>query len=102
MPNLGKIFLFALIQLFVIKAVCNAVLPILKIDQQLLVFEESQENEESDDAFEVKFLDEYTDLNHTITVFHFIHLSPSKRDYSCYNAALYLGYKDQSFRPPCA
>ena len=102
MPNLGKVFLFAMIQLFVMKAVCTAVLPILKIDQQLLVWEESQENEESDDAFEVKFLDEYVDLNHAIAAFNFVNLSPSKRAYSCYNAALFIGHKNRSFRPPCA
>ena len=102
MPNLGKVLLFAMIQLFVMKAVCTAVLPILKIDQQLLVWEESQENEESDGAFEVKFLDEYIDLNHAITAFHIVNLNSSKGAYSCYNAALFIGHKNRSFRPPCA
>jgi hypothetical protein len=102
MPNLGKICLFALIQLFVLKVVCTSVLPILKFDQQLLVLEESQENEESDDSFEVKFSDEFMDLSEAIHIFNFIDLSPSKKAYASYLAALYIGHKNQSFRPPCA
>lgn len=102
MANLGKICLFALIQLFVLKAVCTSVLPILKSEQQLLVLEENQENEESDDTFEVKFLDEFIELNQAIDLFNFIDKSPSKKAYSSYLAALYIGHKNQSFRPPCA
>jgi hypothetical protein len=102
MANLGKICLFALIQLFVLKAVCTSVLPILKSEQQLLVLEENQENEETDDSFEVKFLDEFIELNQAIDLFNFIDMSPSKKAYSSYLAALYIGHKNQSFRPPCA
>jgi hypothetical protein len=102
MSNLGKICLFVLIQLFVLKAVCTSVLPILKFDQNLLVLEENQENEETDDSFEVKFLDEFIDLNQAIDSFNFIDLSPSNLAHSSYLAALYIGHKNQSFRPPCA
>ncbi|MEN9969546.1 MAG: hypothetical protein RIR94_1751 [Bacteroidota bacterium] len=102
MPNLGKMFLFAMIQLFVLKAVCTGILPILKSDQQLWVLEESQENEESDDSFELKFIDEFIALNHAIDLFDFINVSSSKRAYSSYNAALFIGFKNESFRPPCA
>jgi hypothetical protein len=101
MSNLGRICLFALIQLFVMKAVCTSLLPILKFDQQMLVLEESQENEETDDSFEVKFLDEFIDLNHAVKLFNFIDLSPSKKAYATYRAALFLGHKNQAFRPPC-
>ena len=102
MPNLGKIFLFAMIQLFVVKAVCTAVLPILKSDQQVWFLEESQENEESDDSVELKFIDEFIELNHAFDLFDLINVNPSKKAYSSYNAALYIGHKNQSFRPPCA
>ena len=102
MSNLGKICLFVLIQLFVLKAVCTSVLPILKSEQQLLVLEENQENEESDDTFEVKFLDEFIDSNQVMDLFNFIDLSPSKKAYASYLATLYIGHKNQSFRPPCA
>ncbi len=102
MSNLGRICLFALIQLFVMKAVCTSLLPILKFDQQMLVLEESQENEETDDSFEVKFLDEFIDLNQAVELFNFIDLSPSKKAYASYLAELYIGHKNQSFRPPCA
>lgn len=94
--------MFALIQLFVLKAVCTSVLPILKSEQQLLVLEENQENEESDDTFEVKFLDEFIDSNQVMDLFNFIDLSPSKKAYASYLATLYIGHKNQSFRPPCA
>lgn len=102
MSNLGKICLFVLIQLFVLKAVCTSVLPILKSEQQLLVLEENQENEETDDSFEVKFLDEFIEFNQAIDLLNFIDMSPSKKAYSSYLAALYIGHKNQSFRPPCA
>lgn len=102
MSNLGKICLFILIQLFVLKAVCTSVLPILKSEQQLLVLEENQENEETDDSFEVKFLDEFIELNQAIDLFSFMDLSPSKKAYASYLATLYIGHKNQSFRPPCA
>jgi hypothetical protein len=94
MSNLGKICLYVLIQLFVLKAVCTSVLPILK--------SENQENEETDDSFEVKFLDEFIELNQAIDLFNFIDLSPSKKAYASYLAELYIGHKNQSFRPPCA
>lgn len=94
--------MYVLIQLFVLKAVCTSVLPILKSEQQLLVLEENQENEETDDSFEVKFLDEFIELNQAIDLFNFIDLSPSKKAYASYLAELYIGHKNQSFRPPCA
>jgi hypothetical protein len=84
------------------KAVCTGVLPILKFDQNLLVLEENQENEETDDSFEVKFLDEFIDLDQARDSFNFIDMSPSKKAFSSYLAALYIGHKNQSFRPPCA
>lgn len=102
MQYLGRIFLFVMIQLFVLKAVCTGILPILKSDQQVWVLEESQENEESDDSFKLKFIDEFVECNHSIDSFDLINVSPSKKAYSSYNAALYIGHKNQSFRPPCA
>ncbi len=102
MSNLGKISLFVLIQLFVLKAVCTSLLPILKSEQQLLVLEENQENEETDDSFEVKFLDEFIDSNQVMDLINFIDLSPSKKAYASYLATLNIGHKNQSFRPPCA
>lgn len=102
MSNLGRICLFALIQLFVLKAVCIGVLPIFKFEQQLLVLEENQEHEESDDSFEVKFLDEFIELNQDLDIFKFFNQSATNKAYSSYHAALYIGHKNQSFRPPCA
>jgi hypothetical protein len=102
MQYLGKIFLFAMIQLFVLKTVCTGVLPILKADQQLLVLEESQGNEESDDSFKLKFIDEFVECNHSIDSFDLNNVSPSKRAYSSYNSSLFIGHKNRSFRPPCA
>ena len=102
MQYLGRIFLFVMIQLFVLKAVCTGILPILKSDQQVWVLEESQENEESDDSFKLKFVDEFVECNHSIDSFDLNNVSPSKKAYSSYNASLFIGHKNQSFRPPCA
>jgi hypothetical protein len=102
MQFLGRIFLFAMIQLFVLKAVCTGILPILKSDQQVWVLEESQENEESDDSFKLKFIDEFVECNHSIDSFDLNNVSSSKKAYSSYNASLFIGHKNRSFRPPCA
>ena len=102
MANLGKIFLFTMILLFGLKALCTGVVPILKSDQQLLVLEESQENEESDDSYKLKFVDEFIELHHPDNLCNDVHFRPSKKAYSCYNAALFIGHKNKSFRPPCA
>jgi hypothetical protein len=102
MPSLGKIFLFAMIQLFVFKAVCTGILPILKSDQQLWVLEESQENEESDDTFELKFTDDFIDFTEQIELNNQLNFSSTKKAYASYNASLYIGHPNQSFRPPCA
>jgi|LauGreDrversion4_2_1035121.scaffolds.fasta_scaffold80467_3 hypothetical protein len=101
MAKLGSILFFILIQLFVLKVVCTGLLPIFKTDQQLWVLEESQENEESDDNYEFKFLDEYFEWSQLTSLVYSIHLSQSIDLDTYFNAKLVLGFRNLSFKPPC-
>jgi hypothetical protein len=102
MANLGKFFLLVLVQLFIVKAVFASALPIFKADQQVVLVEESQENEASDDSYELKFLDEYIDFAKHYALYNDANLLPLKKAYSFHNPLLIIGYKNDAFRPPCA
>jgi len=101
MAKLGQFLFLFLVQLFVMKAVGTAVLPVFVADQQTLILEENQENQASDDTFEFNFLDEVLDFQATIDICQQVYLIASKKAYSFYNATLYIGFKNKSFRPPC-
>ena len=102
MAKLGQFLFLFLVQLFVMKAVGTAVLPVFAADQQTLILEENQENQASDDTFEFNFLDEVLDFNDPVAISRQAYLNTSKKAYSFCNAALYIGFKNESFRPPCA
>lgn len=101
MAKLGKLILYIFVLLFMLKAVSSSVLPFLQYDLQELAIEESTDNEESDEEFEFKFIpDNYveydvSDTDSTYAVYI------SKCNFKAYNAELFLGYINQSFRPPC-
>ena len=102
MAKLGQFLFLFLVQLFVMKAIGTAVLPVFAADQQTLILEENQENQASDDTFEFNFLDEVLDFNDPVAISRQAYLNSSKKAYSFYNTALYIGFKNESFRPPCA
>jgi hypothetical protein len=101
MAKLGKIILYIFVLLFMLKAVSASVLPFLNYDLQELAIEESTDNEESDEEFEFKFLadfyggndDSNTDCSDDIVL--------SKANFKAYNAAVFLGFINRAFRPPC-
>lgn len=83
-----------------IKAVSGIiVLPLLNNDLQELAIEGSTGNEESDDEF--KFLVDINKLDSQSVSFCSFNKSLSIRNFKAYNAALFLGFVNQSFRPPC-
>ena len=85
-----------------IKAVSGIiVLPLLNNDLQELVTEGSTGNEESDDEFEFKFLVDINKLDSQSDSFCSFNKGLSIRNFKAYNAALFLGFINQSFRPPC-
>lgn len=102
MAKLGKVVLYIFVLLFMFKAVSSSVLPFLKYDLQEFAIEESTDNEESDEEFEFKFLadfyggndDSYADSSEDIVL--------SKANFKAYNTALFVGFVNQSFKPPCA
>lgn len=102
MAKLGKLILYIFVLLFMFKAVSSSVLPFLKYDLQELAIEESTDNEESDEEFEFKFLADFhegndvsdTDCSHAIGL--------SKANFKAYHTALFVGFVNQSFKPPCA
>ncbi|MEY4286964.1 MAG: hypothetical protein RL511_1050 [Bacteroidota bacterium] len=101
MAKLGSLLFLLLIQLFILKVVCTGLLPIFKTDQQVCVLEESQENEESDDNYEFKFLDEYFEWTHLTTLHQSFHFNQFNELDTYFNAQLVLGFHNQSFKPPC-
>jgi hypothetical protein len=101
MAKLGKFILYIFVLLFMLKAVSSSVLPFLKYDLQELAIEESTDNEESDEEFEFKFVPDFFAVNDdSATVFTYT-ICISKCNFKAYNAAVFLGYINQSFRPPC-
>lgn len=98
MAKLGKLTLYIFVLLFMFKAVYSSVLPFLKHDLQELAIEESTDNEKS----ELKFLADFhegndvsdTDCSHAIGL--------SKANFKAYNTALFVGFVNQTFKPPCA
>jgi|688.fasta_scaffold1354074_1 hypothetical protein len=102
MAKLGKLILYIFVLLFMLKAVSASVLPILKYDLQELAIEESTDNEESDEEFEFKFLADFYSGNDDSNTDCSEDLGLSKANFKAYNAAVFLGFINRSFRPPCA
>ena len=101
MAKLGKLILYVFVLLFMLKAVSSSVMPFLNYDLQELAIEESTDNEESDEEFEFKFLpDIYAVNDDTDTSCTYV-ICISKCNFKAYNAAVFLGFINQSFRPPC-
>lgn len=85
-----------------IKAVSGIiVLPLLNNDLQELAIEGSTGNEESDDEYEFKFLVDINELDSQSNSFCSFNKGLSIRNFKAYNATLFLGFINQSFRPPC-
>ena len=55
-----------------LKAVTSNVLPFFMFDLQELAMEAPTDQQESDEQFEFKFLDEYLNLDEVFSVFHII------------------------------
>jgi hypothetical protein len=102
MAKLGKLILYIFVLLFMLKAVSASVLPFLKYDQQELAIEETSDNEESDDEFEFKFLTDLTESDAQSDISSSFAIGLSKSNFTAYNAALFVGFINQSFKPPCA
>ena len=102
MAKLGKFLFILFIQLFVLKVVCPGLLPILHTDLKLLVLEESQENEESDNNLADIFLDDCLEQSHRIQLIPGFYPIIAKNIFSYYNDSLFIGFRNQSFKPPCA
>jgi hypothetical protein len=101
MAKLGKFILYIFVLLFMLKAVSSSVLPFLKYDLQELAIEESTDNEESDEEFEFKFVPDFFAVNDDSATVCTYTICISKCNFKAYNAAVFLGYINQSFRPPC-
>jgi hypothetical protein len=101
MAKLGKLILYIFVLLFMLKAVSASVLPFLKYDLQELAIEESPDNEQSDEEYEFKFLLDIYALNKDSDTNCSSSICISKCNFKAYNAAVFLGYINQSFRPPC-
>jgi hypothetical protein len=101
MAKLGKLILYTFVLLFMLKAVSSSVLPFLKYDLQELAIEESTDNEESDEEFEFKFFPDFYSVNDDSATVCTYAICISKCNFKAYNAAVFLGYINQSFRPPC-
>ena len=101
MAKLGKLTLYIFVLLFMLKAVSSVVMPFLKFDLQELVMEESTDNEESDEEFEFKFLPDIYTVNDDFDTDCTYAICISKSNFKAYNAAVFLGFINESFRPPC-
>jgi hypothetical protein len=99
--KVGKLSLYIFILLFMVKAVSGSVLPLPNYDLQELAIEESTDNEESDDEFEFKFLADIIKLDAQSDCFCSFYNGLSLSNFKAYNADLFLGFINQSFRPPC-
>jgi hypothetical protein len=84
-----------------LKAVSSSVLPFLKYDLQELAIEENTDNEEPDEEFEFKFLSDVYTVNDVPDTGYTYAICISECNFKAYNAAVFLGYINQSFRPPC-
>lgn len=101
MAKLGRLFLYIFVLLFMLKAVSSSVLPLLKYDLQELAIEETSDNEEFDDEFEFKFLTDLSDSATQSDISSSFAIGLSKSNFTAYNAALFVGFTNQSFKPPC-
>jgi hypothetical protein len=100
MANLGKICFTTLVLLFMLKAVTSNVLPFFMFDLQELALEAPTDQQESDEQFEFKFLDEYLNLDEVLSVFHIYFNLKSRDNFHAYNAAISLGFKAHALKPP--
>jgi len=100
MANLGKICFTTLVLLFMLKAVTSNVLPLFMFDLQELAMEAPTDQQESDEQFEFKFLDEYLNLDEVFSVFHIYFNLKSSDNFHAYNAAISLGFKAHALKPP--
>jgi hypothetical protein len=101
MAKLGKLILYIFVLLFMLKAVSSSVSPFLKYDLQELAIEENTDNEETDEEFEFKFLSDVYTVNDVPDTDCTYAICISECNFKAYSATVFLGYFNQSFRPPC-
>jgi len=101
MTRLGKFITLVLLLLFVAKAFAGGILPVSDSINQELVLDDLQENEESDDNQELKFLDFFYHYNQLISPCDHVLIPTSKKTIRFLNTSLNIGYLNPAFRPPC-
>lgn len=101
MMRLGKFITLVLLILFVAKAFAGSVLPVFDSIHQELVLDDLQENEETDDTQELKFLDFFYQDSQLISPSGHVLIPTSKKAINFFNSSLNIGYLDPAFRPPC-
>lgn len=101
MSNLGK-YLFAFILLLCIaKAFVGSALPIFKNANELLLVDESQQNEDTDDTFEFDFSDEFIPTDNLISIQSLKLSYIAKQTMFHYNYSVFKGHRNALFKPPC-
>lgn len=97
MANLGKVCFLVLVLLLISKAITSGMLTFVLTDHQEFAIEEIYDHQESDDQFEMKFLDDYSTMNHP---FVYSFNEKSSRGYQTYNEVVFLGFVNLAFKPP--
>jgi hypothetical protein len=98
MANLGKVGFLVLVLFLISKAITSGMLTFVLTDHQEFTIEEIYDHQESDDQFKLKFLDDYSTMNHHLFV-HFFN-EQSSRGYQAFNAAIFHGFIKLAFKPP--
>lgn len=101
MSNLGKSLFAFILLLCIAKAVVGSALPILKNADELLLVDESQQNEDTDDTFELDFSDEFIPTYNLISINCLKSSYIAKETILHYNSCLFKGHRNTLFKPPC-
>lgn len=98
MANFGKVCFLVLVLLFMLRAASSGVLTFVLSVHQEFAIEEIYDHQESDDQFELKFLDDSASNKEQLRMD--IVIDKLTRGYKSYNEAIFHGFIKLAFKPP--
>lgn len=102
MPYFVRFIISLLLLVFLAKSIVGNSLQTFKNTPQVLLIDENQENEQSDDIKDFKFLDICLKTNSIFTTITLFELNKTNESIDFYNNSLLNGFLNSSFKPPCS